>query len=261
MPTGIYKRTTWHLNHLPNRKGCKLSEEVKRNMQRGQRRRFADPVKRKQAYLDLHNPETEKSRSRKMKGHKFSKFRNKKISKSLKMYYSKPKNCRALWLAQNTPKARENRRKAHTGKHPSKETREKMRLSKLKNPTPLIDSKPELCVQDALNRLGDFYKKHKELPGMRKRFGVFHLVDILLPGRKVVIEVDGCFWHACNLCFSNSSERRKRNRKRDRKFDRLAKILGWRVIRIWEHTIKELDYSSGTLARRLRHCLPSGELQ
>ena len=49
------------------------------------------------------------------------------------------------------------------------------------------NTKPELTVRRALTRLGARYQLHrKDLPGKP---------DVVLVGRRLVIFVDGCFWH------------------------------------------------------------------
>lgn len=85
---------------------------------------------------------------------------------------------------------------------------------------------------------------------LRKR-----LVSSALPGKpdfvyassKLVVFVHGCFWHRCPVCdlplpkTNRDFWRRKfeRNVERDR-IDRLElEAMGWKVLEIWEHEIKE----------------------
>ncbi len=65
--------------------------------------------------------------------------------------------------------------------------------------------------------------------------------DFFFPKEKVVIFVDGCFWHGCPRCGhiprTNGTywaAKIARNRRRDRSVMRILKSLGYRVIRIWE---------------------------
>ena len=62
------------------------------------------------------------------------------------------------------------------------------------------------------------------------------------PFRRLVVFVDGCFWHGCpthatwpkhNAAFWR--DKIETNRQRDRNTDQLLKEHGWTVIRIWEH--------------------------
>ena len=70
--------------------------------------------------------------------------------------------------------------------------------------------------------------------------------DISIKKYKVVIFIDSCFWHFCEL----HGHRPKTNqeywdRKLNRNIQREAKVKeyytqrGWNLIRVWEHSIKE----------------------
>jgi DNA mismatch endonuclease (patch repair protein) len=68
--------------------------------------------------------------------------------------------------------------------------------------------------------------------------------DIYFPRQRVVVFLDGCFWHGCPRCFRAPSSRRKywkpkieNNRKRDQNISRQLRRQGFRVLRIWEHDI------------------------
>lgn len=76
-------------------------------------------------------------------------------------------------------------------------------------------------------------------------------VDIVFPKQRICIFVDGCFWHGCPLHFevpkTHSSwwqEKIADNRQRDVRQTRLLTALGWTVIRMWEHEVKEDSVSS-----------------
>lgn len=78
-----------------------------------------------------------------------------------------------------------------------------------------------------------------------------HVADV--PGRpdfcfiaeRVVVFVDGCFWHGCPHCQRNMPHSRREfwkakiesNRRRDRKIKRLLRVQGYAVMRIWEHAL------------------------
>ncbi len=64
--------------------------------------------------------------------------------------------------------------------------------------------------------------------------------------KRVVVFTDGCFWHACPRCGkspkANSSywsTNYQQHLERDRKDDAAAAAMGFRVMRFWEHEIKE----------------------
>jgi DNA mismatch endonuclease (patch repair protein) len=69
--------------------------------------------------------------------------------------------------------------------------------------------------------------------------------DLVFAEKKLAIFVDGCFWHGCSRCGhipnTNSrfwSAKIERNRERDRAATRTLKNMGWKVLRIWEHSFK-----------------------
>jgi DNA mismatch endonuclease (patch repair protein) len=111
------------------------------------------------------------------------------------------------------------------------------------------DTKPEKAVRSLLHRMGYRFRLHrKDLPGRP---------DIVLPGRKSVVMVHGCFWHRhadCKLAYSPKSRvefwegKFAENVERDgRKADQLS-ALGWKVIVVWECELQGVD----ALAERLK---------
>ncbi len=68
------------------------------------------------------------------------------------------------------------------------------------------------------------------------------IADIVFPGAKVAVFVDGCFWHGCPEHASwpkNNAqfwrEKIEANRARDADTNQRLGASGWRVIRIWAH--------------------------
>jgi len=55
------------------------------------------------------------------------------------------------------------------------------------------DTEPERTVEAYLKELGVKYLKQQPVEGF--------LVDFYIPNKKLIIEVDGCKWHACDKCF------------------------------------------------------------
>jgi DNA mismatch endonuclease (patch repair protein) len=111
------------------------------------------------------------------------------------------------------------------------------------------DTKPEKAVRSLLHRMGYRFRLHrKDLPGRP---------DIVLPSRKSVVMVHGCFWHrhpGCKLAYSPKSRvefwegKFAENVERDgRKADQLS-ALGWKVIVVWECELQDVD----ALAERLK---------
>ena len=69
--------------------------------------------------------------------------------------------------------------------------------------------------------------------------------DFVFPVRRLVVFVDGCFWHGCprhgtrprgNAAFWRAKFRR--NLARDRRDTRRLRRAGWRVLRLWEHELR-----------------------
>jgi DNA mismatch endonuclease (patch repair protein) len=61
----------------------------------------------------------------------------------------------------------------------------------------------------------------------------------------VAVFIHGCFWHGCPLHYTvpqTNAEYWERkvagNRRRDRRTARAFRRMGWRVINIWEHSLK-----------------------
>lgn len=78
--------------------------------------------------------------------------------------------------------------------------------------------------------------------------------DFAFPDAKVAVFVDSCFWHGCDehlrLPASNQDywiKKIERNKRRDREVEETLSSEGWRVLRIWEHDLKD----ENTMAEKL----------
>lgn len=98
------------------------------------------------------------------------------------------------------------------------------------------DTKPELLLRKALWAAGMRYRLKSRLPGKP---------DIVFPGKRLAIFVDGCFWHGCpehsQRPATNADFWEKKlssNMQRDQKVNSELAAQGWRVLRFWEHEIK-----------------------
>ena len=97
------------------------------------------------------------------------------------------------------------------------------------------NTRPEKIVRSVLHLLGFRFRLHRrDLPGTP---------DIVLPGRKVVIFVHGCFWHQHKGCKDSGipktnaelwETKLNKNVARDKKNTAALKQLGWKVLEIWE---------------------------
>ena len=100
------------------------------------------------------------------------------------------------------------------------------------------NTKPELLIRKGLFKRGYRYRLHyQKLPGKP---------DIAMPGRKIIILVNGCFWHGhdCHL-FKWPASRREfwrakisGTKTRDPNLCSTYKNLGWRVLVVWECAIR-----------------------
>lgn len=68
--------------------------------------------------------------------------------------------------------------------------------------------------------------------------------DFFFPHAKLVVFLDGCFWHGCDMCGHvpkrNSqfwSFKIMRNSERDERTTALLRLQGFVVLRFWEHEI------------------------
>lgn len=74
------------------------------------------------------------------------------------------------------------------------------------------------------------------LQGIRRR------ADLVFTRARVVVYVDGCFWHGCPVHGTwpkaNAAwwrEKIQTNRQRDADTDEELRRHGWTVVRLWEH--------------------------
>lgn len=104
------------------------------------------------------------------------------------------------------------------------------------------DTKPEMLVRRYLHGLGMRYRLHDNtLPGKP---------DIVLPGRQVVIFVQGCFWHwhgeTCGIRPGKPRTNPEKweaklqgNVARDERHRLELEAAGWRVLVVWECELRK----------------------
>lgn len=106
------------------------------------------------------------------------------------------------------------------------------------------NTSPELLLRKALWHIGFRYRLHnKKVPGNP---------DIISKKYKIVIFIDGEFWHGYNWeakKLSIKSNRGfwipkiERNMQRDQENNLKLEHMGYKVFRFWEHTVKkDLDF-------------------
>lgn len=100
------------------------------------------------------------------------------------------------------------------------------------------NTRPELLLRRGLHTLGFRFRLHdRHLPGAP---------DLVLPRWRAVVLVHGCFWHGhdCPL-FRWPGTREEfwrtkigRNRARDEEVETALDGAGWRVMKVWECSMK-----------------------
>lgn len=119
------------------------------------------------------------------------------------------------------------------------------------------DTSPEVKLRHAVWRLGLRYRLNRRIAGIRP--------DFIFPGMKLVIFVDGCFWHGCPDHYvrprSNNADfwaiKLVQNVARDERQMKHLQAEGWRVIRVWEHEVKlDLNATALLILEAARGSLP-----
>ena len=80
--------------------------------------------------------------------------------------------------------------------------------------------------------------------------------DLVFPRKRLIIFVDGCFWHGCPKCVKHSGLRDEfwiqkisTNRSRDQRIKTQLENMGWTVLRIPEHDIRPKPVLAQTIDR------------
>ena len=95
--------------------------------------------------------------------------------------------------------------------------------------------------------------------------GIMGNPDVIFPACRVVVFLDGCFWHDCRLCRRKMPRHNKiywqtkisYNINRARRVNASLKRSGFHVIRIWEHELKRKSF---LLPKSLQTALYSASL-
>lgn len=104
------------------------------------------------------------------------------------------------------------------------------------------NTKPERAFRKLVSSmfypLGYRYKIHyQKLPGKP---------DIVFVNKKVVLFMDGSFWHGYKTKKGKTKlygkywpSKIERNIRRDNEVNKKLRKMGWRVIRVWEHEVQK----------------------
>jgi DNA mismatch endonuclease, patch repair protein len=111
---------------------------------------------------------------------------------------------------------------------------------------------PERLVEGFLRKNGIRFKKHQStFPGKP---------DFVLYQKRVVLFVDGDFWHGWRFPLWRGKlkawwrEKIQGNRDRDIRNFKKVRRMGWKVVRIWEHQLnnKGFQYLDGLCLKQIR---------
>lgn len=99
------------------------------------------------------------------------------------------------------------------------------------------DTDAEMALRRLLHGRGLRFRVDRPIPGLPRR-----RADLTFPVQRIVVFVDGCFWHGCpehrSYPKTNAdwwAHKLLRNIERDRETDAHLVALGWTIIRVWEH--------------------------
>lgn len=99
------------------------------------------------------------------------------------------------------------------------------------------DTRPELAVRRILHAHGLRYRINMALD-----FDARRRADITFTRAKLIVFIDGCFWHGCPTHYTAPvtqagfwAEKRAKNMARDQETTSRLEDEGWSVLRFWEH--------------------------
>jgi DNA mismatch endonuclease (patch repair protein) len=119
-----------------------------------------------------------------------------------------------------------------------------------------IRSRGNKRTEMALVRL---FRQH-HITGWRRHQRMLASPDFIFRAQRLVIFVDGCFWHGCpkhslHVLKSGAYWKKKlvANQRRDQLMTRTLRRKDWRVLRIWEHELARKNETR--LLKRLQRYL------
>lgn len=124
-----------------------------------------------------------------------------------------------------------------------------------------VKSRGNLSTEKTLIRVF----RENRISGWRRNLALYGRPDFAFPRHRVLVFVDGCFWHGCPIhCRVPAShtdywkEKIARNSVRDRTTNQVLRNRGWQVLRVWEHELTSRNRTK--LLRKLARLLPSPPL-
>lgn len=116
------------------------------------------------------------------------------------------------------------------------------------------DTGPERLLRSALHRRGLRFRKHVK--------GLLGKPDVVFPKAKIVVFVDGDFWHGYRFPQWEHKlspfwrTKIAKTRERDQRNFAKLRCEGWQVIRVWQHELEDdLDKAVAKVATALKRQL------
>jgi len=105
-------------------------------------------------------------------------------------------------------------------------------LAQASNKTPSTEKR----VMTILDKLNLIYTHQKPMGQL--------LPDFVIEDKKIVIQVQGCFWHRCPICFKDkfSKDELQEERLREIKQVKFFSKRRYRTLFIWEHELRNTEY-------------------
>lgn len=121
--------------------------------------------------------------------------------------------------------------KALTGRKMPVGYSEYARKRRSKQVFPKSQSQLEVALASMIRELGiKSFKQNKPVKGI----GLYwHQFDFVFEKKKILIEVDGCYWHGCRICGFETPKGNK-----DKEVEKAVKVSNWTLYRFKEHEIK-----------------------
>lgn len=104
------------------------------------------------------------------------------------------------------------------------------------------DTGPEMALRRALHAAGYRFR-------LQRQIAKGCTPDIVLPGRRIAVFVDGCYWHNCPIHGRKRPwagpnallwvDKMAKNAERDARSTQRAAEHGWTVLRVWEHEVTQ----------------------
>lgn len=94
---------------------------------------------------------------------------------------------------------------------------------------------PEILFAQILKELKIEYRTQEIVGGK--------IFDFYIPSKNMLVETDGCYWHAKDVETKDMSKMQKKTVNNDKKKDVIAKGFGYLIERVWEDDL-ENDYEN-----------------